>query len=61
MRARMLTDNPCEGMRLPRRTEHERLEHRYLSVQEFQRLIDAVPTHWQPLVWLLAGSGMRWG
>lgn len=60
-RARLVTDNPCDGVRLPRRTEHERVEHRYLTVADFHTLIEATPGHWRPLVWMLAGTGMRWG
>lgn len=61
LRARLITANPCEGVRLPRRTEHERTEHRYLSPAEFETLLDHLPAHWHPLVWTLAGTGMRWG
>jgi integrase len=56
-----ITRNPCTGIRLPRRTAHETVEHRYLTHNEFEQLLDHIPTHYHPLVMLLIGSGMRWG
>lgn len=53
--------NPCAATRLPRRTEHERAEHRYLTPQEFLHLLDEIPEHYRPLVTTLAGTGIRWG
>lgn len=61
LRARLITHNPCEGIKPPRRTEHETTEHRYLSPAEFEHLLKHVPVYWHPLVWTLAGTGMRWG
>lgn len=49
------------GVKLPRRTAHLKVEHRYLTHAEWWDLLDATPTHWQPFVWMLAGTGMRWG
>lgn len=53
----IIARNPCAGIRLPRRSEHERREHRYLSVGELRDLLDALPPYWRPLVWTLAGTG----
>jgi integrase len=53
--------SPTIGVKLPRRTEHETAEHRYLTHAEFKAVLAATPDHWQPLLLMLAGSGMRWG
>jgi integrase len=57
----LVQSNPCKGVRLPRRTAHEVVEHRFLSHEEFARLLAEIPEHYQPLIMLLAGTGMRWG
>ena len=56
----IITRNPCRKMRLPRATEHQTEEMRFLSVEEFWTLHDEIPEHWQPLVITLAGTGIRW-
>lgn len=56
-----ITRSPTIGVKLPRRTEHEREEHRYLTRGEFKVVLAATPEHWRPLILMLAGSGMRWG
>lgn len=53
--------SPTLGVKPPRRTDHEREEHRYLTRDEFYAVLHATPEHWQPLIWMLAGTGMRWG
>lgn len=53
--------SPTVGVKPPRRTSHETEEHRYLTREEFFAVLEATPTHWRPLVWMLAGTGMRWG
>lgn len=53
--------SPTIGVKPPRRTEHETEEHRYLTHAEFWAVLDATPAYWQPLVMMLAGTGMRWG
>lgn len=53
--------SPTLGVKLPRRSEHEREEHRYLTHGEFWRILEATPPHWRPLIMFLAGSGCRWG
>jgi integrase len=55
-----LDANPCKGMRLPRRTAHTKVPKRFLTPEEFHRLLVEVPRHYQPLVMLLAASGIRW-
>jgi integrase len=57
----MIARSPTIGIRLGRRTEHEREEHRYLTHGEFWAVLNATPAYWRPLVLTLAGTGMRWG
>ena len=54
-----LTTNPARGTRLPRSGEHEVEEIRYLTYDEFDRLIAHMPARYLPLVVLLFGSGLR--
>jgi integrase len=56
-----LTRTPTAGVKLPRRTEHETAEHRYLTHDEFRAVLAATPEFWVPVVTMLAGTGMRWG
>jgi integrase len=57
----LIPRTPTAGVTPPRRTDHEREEHRYLTHSEFWRIYEATPDHWKPLVMTLAGTGMRWG
>lgn len=57
----LIAKTPTIGVAPGRRTEHERVEHRYLTEDEFWSVLEATPTHWKPLVMMLAGTGMRWG
>lgn len=57
----LIVKSPTVGVRPSRRTDHETVEHRYLTQQEFWRVLDATPAHWRPLVTTLGGTGMRWG
>lgn len=57
----ILSRHPSRGLRLPRRTEHQRVEPRALSPEEFAGLLDHMPAHWRPLLVTLAGTGLRWG
>lgn len=52
--------NPCKGTRLPRSGEVERIEERYLTHAEYNRLEAELPERWVPLVMTLVGTGMRW-
>lgn len=56
-----LEKSPAIGVKLGRHTDHEKVEHRYLLPAEIEVLIDSTPERYQPLVWTLAGTGMRWG
>lgn len=57
----LIPRSPTVGVRPARRTEHEVEEHRYLTHEEFWRVLEATPEHWKPLVMTLGGTGMRWG
>lgn len=51
-------DNPAEGAKIPR---SEVAQSVFLTHGEFAILLGHVPTYWQPLIAILAGTGMRWG
>lgn len=55
-----IAHNPARGTRLPRAGEQDVIENRYLNHAEFDRLYKATPPHYQPLVLLLFGTGLRW-
>lgn len=57
----LIPRSPTVGVTPPRRTDHERDEHRYLTASEFWHVYEATPDHWKPLVLTLAKTGMRWG
>lgn len=57
---KVITDNPCRGMRLPR-TDHDSTEMIFLSREQFERLYDLIPAHYQPFILTLVGTGMRFG
>lgn len=52
------TANPCEKVRLPDLEQHE-LE--LITTQQLGKIIAALGPRYQPLVLLLAATGMRWG
>jgi integrase len=57
--------NPCEGIALPRRSDHDAQEIRFLTVEEWKR-VDAElgkvqDGRFQLLFRVLAGTGVRWG
>lgn len=61
----LIKSNPCRGLKLPRRNDHESDEMRFLTHDEW-RLIDTelgnvVGGYYQLLFRTLAGTGMRWG
>lgn len=53
--------SPAAKIRLPRHTEHERTEMRFLSHEEWDLLAEYLPAHYLPLFTTLVGTGMRWG
>lgn len=54
----VVPSNPCAKTKLP---ETERREMVFLSPDEFTVLLSYIPERYQPLVLLLAVTGMRWG
>lgn len=48
-------------VRLPRRTDHEASEMRFLTHDEWDRVYDALPRHYRPLFTFLVGTGCRSG
>lgn len=52
-------DNPCRGVRLPER-EHRNDKEKFLELEHYQLLLSRFDTQWQPVVQLLAGTGLRW-
>ena len=58
---RHLERSPALGVKLPTHTSHEAAEHRYLTPAEIRQVVADTPERYRPLVWTLAGTGMRWG
>lgn len=56
-----LVRSPGIGVKMPQRTGHLTNELRFLTQDEWWDLLDATPAYWQPFVWVLGGTGMRWG
>jgi integrase len=56
-----LARSPAAGIKLAVKTSHEKVEHRYLTEDEFWQVLDDTPDYWRPLVVMLGGTGMRWG
>ena len=52
--------NPCHRMRLPKGREHERRDERFLTHEEYHRLVAATPEAHRPLVVTMFGTGLRW-
>lgn len=53
-----LTRNPCAKTNLP---ESEQQEMVFLSADEFTAFLAYIPVRYQPIVYLLAATGLRWG
>jgi integrase len=58
VRQRMLTVNPCTGVRLPRQVKQD---HVYLTAAEVQKLADAITPHYRTLIYMAAYTGLRAG
>lgn len=55
---RLIPENPCHRTKLGQKEHHEMV---FLTEQQAERLVLAMPEHWHPLVMFLLGSGCRWG
>ena len=62
---KLIAANPAAGRRLPRTTSEAdtdaEADRRMLTRNEFDRLVNATPEHYRPLVRFLVASGCRWG
>lgn len=54
----LLDRNPCRRSRIPE-TESEEMV--FLNANEFTTLLGYIPPKYQPIVYLLAATGLRWG
>lgn len=54
---KLIPHNPCEDTRLPRR----QFEPTFLEPEEFDLLMTFIPERWQPLVFFLVSTGVRFG
>lgn len=55
-----LNRSPAAGVKLPKHEAHESAEHRYMDADELLQIIDDTAERYQPLMWMLVGTGMRW-
>lgn len=55
---KIIDENPCARTNLP---SSEREEMVFLSPDEFTELLSFIPPKYQPLIFLLASTGLRWG
>jgi integrase len=60
LRDRLIGNNPCEGLRLPRDRKRDDAD-QFLTRDEFARLLPEIPDRYRALVALSAGTGLRWG
>lgn len=58
---RLVPNNPCAGVRLPRHDDHTRRDMTILTPAEFDHLLTHVAPAHQLLVEFLAATGLRWG
>ena len=56
--ARLIGQSPCRAVKLPR---VERIEQRFLTALEVERLAASIGDHFAPLIYTAAYTGMRWG
>jgi integrase len=56
-----LERSPALGVKLGRKTTHEKAEHRYLTPAEILQVVADTSPRYRPLIWTLAGTGVRWG
>ncbi len=56
--APMRSANPCARTRLPEVVQEEM---RFLTHQQFDRLLNAAPQFYKPVFTALVGTGLRWG
>lgn len=57
----IIKSNPCERIKLARKTSHKSAKMFLFTHDEFANLVDHIPEHYRPLVLTLGGTGIRWG
>lgn len=60
MELKIRKDNPCTGIRLPKKTRRDE-RRMFLEPEQFTLLLSMFTDHWKPLLETLAGTGLRWG
>lgn len=55
-----LDRSPAVGVKLGIKTSHEKAEHRYLTPAEILQVVADTSERYRPLIWTLAGTGIRW-
>lgn len=53
----LISQTPCRRISLPPLVTNER---RYLSAEEVERLVSAIPPHYEALIYTAADLGLRW-
>lgn len=55
--ADLIVRSPCRGVRMP---PHKRGEIRFVTPEELERLADAVPVEYRPMIYVAGVLGLRW-
>lgn len=55
----LIKTNPCYKVKIPETVNKQEMV--FLTADEFTELLGYIPAHYQPLVLLLASTGLRWG
>ena len=58
---KLISTNPCEGIRLPRRRKQDNDERVIDRHKLITRLLPAAPDHYRAIIATAAGTGLRWG
>lgn len=61
IKSKLITTNPCEGVRLPRRRRQDNDERVIDRHDVLTRLLPAAPQRYQAIIATAAGTGLRWG
>jgi integrase len=58
---KLITTNPCEGIRLPRRRKQDHDDRVIDRNEVLTRLLPAAPERYRAIIATAAGTGLRWG
>ncbi len=61
VQAKLITANPCAGIRLPRHDDHTRRDLTILTPEQYDHLLSHVRPDYRIVVDFLAATGVRWG